>query len=106
MHPAIGGAMTTRVKRNRIGWLVMRYPEHTKYLGEAFTLAELVERFFDSASALSIISRAFLPDFDDVEQIDKALLLRLWWLGDVESSALEVVLNWLAGYRSGQFNIV
>lgn len=102
MDTAVGGAMTTRVKRSRIGWLVMRYPEHTKYLGEVFTLAELVERFFDSASALSIISRASLPGLDDVEQIDKALLLRLWWLGDVESRALEVVLNWLAEYRTGQ----
>lgn len=68
-------------------------------LQEAFTLAELVERFFDSAPALSIISRAFQPDYDDVDQIDKALLLRLWWLDDVDPSALQIVVNWLGEHR-------
>jgi hypothetical protein len=91
--------MTTKIKKRRIIWLVMRYPEHSVTLKETFTLAELVERFFDSASALNIIARAFQPDPDDVEQIDKALLLRLWWLGDVESSAIKVILNWLAEHR-------
>jgi hypothetical protein len=91
--------MTTRINKHRIGWLVMRYPEHSIPLQEVFTLAELVERFFDSVSALNIISGAFHPDGDDVEQIDKALLLRLWWLGDVESNAIEVVLDWLAEHR-------
>jgi hypothetical protein len=91
--------MTTKIKKDRISWMAMRYPEHTAMLPDTFTLAELVERFFDSVSALNIISRAFHPDDDDIEQIDKALLLRLWWLGDVESSAIKVILNWLAEYR-------
>lgn len=91
--------MTTKIKKHRMSWLVMRYPEHTMMLQDAFTLAELVERFFDSASALSIIFMEFLPDQDDVDQIDKALLLRLWWLGDVEPDALEILLDWLAEHR-------
>lgn len=92
--------MTTSLKKHGIQWLVMRYPEHAKMLQDVFTLAELVERFFDSAPALNIISKAFCPDAEDVEQIDKALLLHLWWLSDVEESAVEIVVNWLGEFRN------
>jgi hypothetical protein len=93
--------MTTRIKKEHIQWLVMRYPEHANMFQHVFTLAELVERFFDSTSGLNIIAKAFCPDEEDIEQIDKALLLRLWWLSDVEQSAVEIIVNWLGEYRNG-----
>ena len=93
--------MTTRIEKHCVRWLTMRYPEHAKMLGGTFTLAELVERFFGSASALDIISKAFCPDADDIEQIDKALLLYLWWFNDVEQNAVDIIVNWIGEFRDG-----
>ncbi len=91
--------MTTKIEKHTIRWLTMRYPEHAKMLQEFFTLAELVERFFSSASALDLISKEFCPDAEDVEQIDRALLLYLWWFNDVEQSAVDIIVSWLGEFR-------
>lgn len=93
--------MTTWIKKHRVQWLSIRYPEHVKMLRDDFTLAELVERFFDSVSGSDVISRAFSPDSEDVEQIDEALLLYLWWFNDVEQSVIEIIVNWLSEFRHG-----
>lgn len=93
--------MTTSVEKHNIQWLVMRYPEHSKMLQDVFTLAELVERFFDSASGLNMISKAFCPDAEDIEQIDKAFLLYLWYFDNVNQSIVEIMVNWLGEFRYG-----
>lgn len=91
--------MTTRIRKSSAIWIMMRYPEHAKTLPTTFTLAELIGTFLDSPSALKTITRLYRPDNIDIEQIDNKILYQLWINVDVDKSALECVLQWLAEFR-------